>query len=523
MLRRLGASLRQTEGCTPSPGRLSPATLGRALAIGLPAAALVAGLGGVLIGIGEPTLTGVSLEPPGGRVISVDPASFAWAEGIRPGQLVLGETGAADPDGWAIETMDSDGTERRVSRGASAATVRLGLLPALVAIGLALVGLASATHRRRRAEWAGVVALEFAWVPFAAIHDLVLSPFVGTIACLAPSIWLLRWTGARAGALVAVALSTCLVVVWLFSRVLGTPALGDISALEFDWSLLACAVVLAVGFGLTPSAIAHRSAALRYIDVAGAIIGALGLTAVQLLLAPPPWVPVLLAIALAVAFRRIRNAARGWIDRVVFAEQRERAAIEAAESERARLSRELHDDPLQAIAGVILRLEDQPDTDRERETLRTVANQLRNIATKLHPPVLDDLGLVPAVESLFADPGPVKVELQLESAAGYRPSDRPPFEVELAAYRIIQEAATNAIRHSGCRQIIVRGQVGPLAISVDVVDDGRGIRERDLETALRHGHFGLASMRGRAEAIDARLTHLPGSEAGTVVSLRWSA
>jgi signal transduction histidine kinase len=177
---------------------------------------------------------------------------------------------------------------------------------------------------------------------------------------------------------------------------------------------------------------------------------------------------------------------------------------------------------LQALAGVIIKLEDRPNTEGERDTLRTVAGQLRNIATALHPPVLDDLGLVPAVESMFADAGPIPVELAIENGSGFLTSERPPFAVELATYRIIQEAATNAIRHSGCQRIVVRGQVSPASVSIDVVDDGRGLVERELAAALRGGHLGLASMRRRAEAIDADLFHsgLPGG--GTTVSLRWS-
>jgi signal transduction histidine kinase len=211
------------------------------------------------------------------------------------------------------------------------------------------------------------------------------------------------------------------------------------------------------------------------------------------------------------------------IDRVFFVEERERISIQAAEDERARLSRELHDDPLQALAGVILQLEHRPEIHAERKTLRDVAAQLRGVATQLHPPVLDDLGLVPAIQSLFAEPGPVEVSVEIENDAGYGRSQRPPADVELAAYRIIAEATGNAIRHSGCQRVIVRGRVGPLDLTIDVVDDGHGVRPREIEDAMRAGHLGVASMRRRAEAIDARLAHESHPERGTVVSLRWTA
>lgn len=92
---RVGASLSRRKGFTPSTGvGLSP-TIGRSLGICLPAAALV----GLRIGLGEPTLTGLSLERPGGHVQSLDPTSLTWAAGICPGQIVVAQSDAQDPAG----------------------------------------------------------------------------------------------------------------------------------------------------------------------------------------------------------------------------------------------------------------------------------------------------------------------------------------------------------------------------------------------------------------------------------------
>jgi signal transduction histidine kinase len=495
--------------------------LTRILAIGLPTVAVLLGLGGVALGVGEPTMTGLSLEPQGGHVASVDPTSLAYAAGIRAGQRIVDETDASDRGGWSIITEDG-AFEHGLSQAAATANARFGLAIAVVAVLPGLLGLAAAARHRRRAETLGTVGLVIATVPFAILHDPIAGPLGATLASLGVAAWLLRWANSRGLARAIFGATIALNVAWLVARFLGLAATPEIESVRLAFTVGLAVVVTAIGIGVTPRAIARRSAAVRYVDVTAAAAGLILAVALQMLLSPPPWAPIVVVAVVLLGYRGGRSEVGRWIDRVVFAEERERVAIASAESERARLSRELHDDPLQALAGVILSLGDQPQTERERETLRTVAGQLRNMATVLHPPVLDDLGLIPAFESLFADPGPVPIELELENGAGYRKADRPPFEVELASYRIIAEAAANAVRHSGCRRIVVRGSVSPGAVSLDVIDDGRGIRERDVEAALREGHLGVASMRRRAEAIDAHLAYVPGPSAGTIVRLRWS-
>lgn len=521
MVRRLGASLTRGQGFAPSTVLRSGATLWRALAIGLPAAAFLCGVIGVLSGLSEPTLTGLSLESPGGHVLSVDPTSLAWAEGIRAGQVVIRQLEASDPSGWALVTAGADGTEYGVSVRAAMAIARLGLVAALAAMLLGLLGMAAAHRHRRRAEAVGAIGLVLASIPLAAIHDPIGAPIAGTLATAATALWLLRWSAGPIGP-AAVAGAVITIGAWLAAKAATLPATADLESLRFAETAALALVVIAIGLGMTPRAIARRSAALRYVDIA--VVGAVLViaAAVQVSVGPPVWVPVFAIAVASLVYGGLRREVRAWIDRVVFAEERERIAIGSAETERARLSRALHDDPLQALAGVILSLEHRPHTESERETLRTVAGQLRNIATALHPPVLDDLGLVPAVESLFAEAGPIPIELELVNDSCFSRSTRPPFEVELASYRIIAEATTNALRHSGCGRIIVRGSVSQRAVTIDVVDDGCGIRDREVEAAMRQGHLGVASMRRRAEAIDAELAYGPGPGSGTIVALRWS-
>jgi signal transduction histidine kinase len=427
---------------------------------------------------------------------------------------------AENPGGWAIVT--SDGIDEHALRASTQRlAMRLGLVGSLVALALALSGLIAARHRRRRAETLGTLGLLLAWIPLAVSHDLGVGPWIGTLVLLATPLWFARW-GSRA---VGNALLTIAVLVnggWLGLRVLDSPDLFTFDDLRLRLAVIGAALVGATAVGMTVPAIARRARALHEADVAATVAAVAVVLLVQLILAPPMIVPVVILVVSAVAYRRVRSALRDWINRAIFAEARERASIESAEAERARLSRELHDDPLQTLVGVILGLEERPGTEPAAATLRGVAQQLRHIATNLHPPVLDDLGLVPAVQNLFAESSPVPVMVELDNQTGFARAERPPFDVELAAYRIVQEAATNALRHSGCRRIVVRGRVSPERVAIEVVDDGRGIDDGELDGALRDGHLGVASMRRRAEAIDARLAHGGNAAGGTTVSLDWS-
>jgi signal transduction histidine kinase len=200
----------------------------------------------------------------------------------------------------------------------------------------------------------------------------------------------------------------------------------------------------------------------------------------------------------------------------------EQLQFNAAESERARLSRELHDGPLHSIAAVIRRLERRPDTEAEQRALRDVAASLRLIATGLHPPALDDFGLASALEG-FARDDQVPSVVVCVGTHGCARTDRPPEDVEIAAYRVVQEALANAVTHSGTSVVTIRGHVSADSVALAVIDDGAGFRGHDLEVAMRAGHLGVASMRRRAEAVDAHLDVRSVVGIGTTVMLDWPA
>ena len=192
-------------------------------------------------------------------------------------------------------------------------------------------------------------------------------------------------------------------------------------------------------------------------------------------------------------------------------------AVAAAETERARLAADLHDDALQQLTMLVRKLDERGDAEGAGEA-RAIADKLRAVVGDLRLPILDDLGAGAALEWLVerVEPpagGPVKLERS--------DSTRPPATVELAVFRVAQEAITNAIKH-GRPPIAVRYDVradGRVTLAVD--DAGDGIGPGASEEAPRQGHFGLANMQQRAEQIGALLDVRRWPGGGTRVALEW--
>jgi signal transduction histidine kinase len=191
---------------------------------------------------------------------------------------------------------------------------------------------------------------------------------------------------------------------------------------------------------------------------------------------------------------------------------RERLVL-AREEERRRLRRDLHDGLGPALAGLTLKLDaarnrlgDDPLLREMRSDVQTTIVDVRRLVDGLRPVSLDELGLVGSLQRLVdrAPPDGPEVRLVAEDA------DSPAAAVEVAAYRIVQEALTNVLRHAGAREceVSVQGRNGHLVVSV--ADDGAG--------APRPGNgSGLETMRERAEELGGSLELLPRPGGGTVV------
>lgn len=197
-------------------------------------------------------------------------------------------------------------------------------------------------------------------------------------------------------------------------------------------------------------------------------------------------------------------------------------ALSAQEEERRRIAQELHDEVGQTLTAVLLQLKHtanhSPDELRTelhqaQETTRAGLDEIRRIARRLRPGVLEELGLHSALRSLASEFSTRGLTVRPHIEAGLPELDD---ETELVLYRVAQEGLTNTARHAGATQVdlrlrrLPRGGVGLL-----VKDDGRGIG-RSPEGA------GLSGMRERALLIGAELTVRDGAAGGTEVQLSTS-
>lgn len=214
-------------------------------------------------------------------------------------------------------------------------------------------------------------------------------------------------------------------------------------------------------------------------------------------------------------------------------EQKLRALSEsllvAQEEERGRIARELHDDLGQSltalkmdIIGLLQRMpagDSSPIAERIVRTIDVTVTAVQRISTELRPSVLDDLGLVAAIESeamLFEERTGIECELSL---AVDRPEGAPPIEpgAATAIYRIVQEALTNVARHANAARVEIRLRERADEILLEVRDDGSGITRAQIDDPASLGLIGIrerADLAGGAvefEGVDGR---------GTIVSLR---
>jgi len=195
--------------------------------------------------------------------------------------------------------------------------------------------------------------------------------------------------------------------------------------------------------------------------------------------------------------------------------------LSAQEAERRRIAQELHDQIGQNLTAVLLELKRLQGhvTDEWADTLvdaqelaRESLEELRRISYELRPAALDDLGLASALESLATA---VARRADIEVALAVAPRLPPlAYDVELAVYRIAQEALTNAVRHSGCTRARVRLTAEDGAVYLRVADDGHGLG------ALPKSGGGIRGMRERALMIGGRLVLGVSDEGGVEVELR---
>ena len=182
--------------------------------------------------------------------------------------------------------------------------------------------------------------------------------------------------------------------------------------------------------------------------------------------------------------------------------------VEVADAEGRRIQRNLHDGAQQRLTAVLLNLGRLREAPEERDALLDLAieelalglQEIRELASGLHPSLLSERGLTPALEAL-ALRAPVPVELQIELEA------RLPEQVEAAAYYVVAEGLANAHKHAGAGQVVVEARVDNETLLVQVRDDGVG--EADEQGS------GLRGLADRVEALGGTLALESPAGAGT--------
>ncbi len=441
-----------------------------------------------LVAVGTPALSiGVTHEPDDRWLVtSVAPGGAAWNVGTRPGMEVIGISPAdALPSGTWASMLVTDGIAQITIQRHDLPPGPEPLIAGLLALGLAIL---ASRIVPSVAWWLLLLPPILALLDGALIVDPPLNLAVELAGPIVGALYAVDATRqmARIARFVAIGAVSLYLVGWAASY---ATARGDWVALRN------VAVVLTVGIAAVAFSATIASAFARARARSGG-----GLST----LAP--------AVALGLV-----------VDDLV--PGRNRTRLTAIERERARLATELHADVIPDLSATIRSIEEGGSADEAAQRLRAIAADLRELMGDRRLSVLEELGLVPAlewlVEQVEARTG-VRVELDVEGVP-LGSEARPPRDVELAAYRVCQQALDNALLHARPRNIRVRLDVDAGHAELEVSDDGVGIRAGDEERALRAGHLGLVDIRGRAASIGAVLQIGARPGGGTMVLLRWPA
>ncbi len=195
--------------------------------------------------------------------------------------------------------------------------------------------------------------------------------------------------------------------------------------------------------------------------------------------------------------------------------------VRAQEDERARISRDLHDEVNQVLPAILVSLKlllskiDEPgaqdDVEAIRDQVRGVFDDLRRAAHGLRPPELDDLGLAGAVESLCST---FSAEHNIDASAFHVDANCPcrSDAIDVTLYRIVQEALANVARHSDASQVSVVITCRDGLVAAQIEDNGSGARPQEDTPGV-----GLTGMRERAELLGGRVRVESSPGAGTTV------
>jgi signal transduction histidine kinase len=206
-----------------------------------------------------------------------------------------------------------------------------------------------------------------------------------------------------------------------------------------------------------------------------------------------------------------------------------RQITQAQEDERKRIARELHDDTAQRLIALSRHLDALADSEEglsepgiERleqlqQRIEGALQEVRRFSRDLRPSVLDDLGLLAALEGLLADLEKSGIDGELK-VSGTRRRLSP--DIELALFRIVQEALNNVVRHAQASNVVIDVGFSDSRVKVAVCDDGQGFAllgsTGDFAVA---GKFGLLGIEERAQLLQGHFQVRSGRGEGTKVSV----
>lgn len=199
-----------------------------------------------------------------------------------------------------------------------------------------------------------------------------------------------------------------------------------------------------------------------------------------------------------------------------------RQLMDVQEAERRHLGRELHDEMGQMLTGLKLLLEasgevsedeDWIPLDMAKELVNELIAQVRSLALNLRPSMLDDLGVLPALQwyvRRYQEQTQIRVDFEHVGLTKRRFAS----EIETAVYRIVQEALTNVARHAGVDEVAVRVRVDEDTVCLEIKDEGVGFSPKEVRDENRSGLLGIAE---RARLAGGRLEIVSSPGEGTRV------
>jgi two-component system sensor histidine kinase DegS len=208
--------------------------------------------------------------------------------------------------------------------------------------------------------------------------------------------------------------------------------------------------------------------------------------------------------------------------------------ITVQEQERQRLARDIHDGPAQSMSNIVLKCEiceKLLDMDVQKakqqigelkQLVKSSLQEIRRIIFDLRPMSLDDLGLIPTLQryaSNFTEETDIDVTLDL-----YSPSEEVDKVIEVAVFRIVQEALNNIKKHSKATKVYIEIHIDDGILIARIVDNGVGFNVQKVEQAkkanVQDGGFGIYGMRQRAELLKGKLMIQSQEGKGTTVLLQ---